>query len=80
MFDAQKYRDKTEVEEWRQRGPIVRFQNWLLDSHVIHHSDVDDIEARVAAEIDAAVAAAESAPFEPVASLYEHVHGAVADA
>ncbi len=75
MFDAQKYRDKAEVEEWRKQGPIVKFQTWLLDSHVIHESDVDEIEARVEAEIQTAVAEAEAAPFEPVEKLYEHVLG-----
>ncbi len=80
MFDAQKYRDKAEVEQWRLRGPIVRFQNWLLESHVIHQSDVDEIEARTASEIEAAVAAAEAAPFEPVQQLHEHVYGGAADA
>ncbi len=78
MFDAQKYRDKAEVEQWRQRGPIVRFQNWLMESHVIHQSDIDEIEARVAAEIDTAQAAAEAAPFEPVEQLYEHVYASCA--
>ena len=29
MFDAQLYRDKAEVEAWRAKGPIVRFQGWL---------------------------------------------------
>lgn len=80
MFDAQKYRDKAEVEQWRQRGPIVRFQNWLLDSHVIHQSDIDEIEARAAAEIDAAVVAAEAAPFEPVEQLHDHVYGGAVNA
>ncbi len=74
MFDAQRYRDKAEVAEWREKGPIVRFQNWLLDSHVIHQSDLDDIEQRVAAEIDASVAFAEAAPDEGLETLYEHVY------
>jgi 2-oxoisovalerate dehydrogenase E1 component len=30
MFDAQLYREKTEVETWRAQGPIVRFQGWLV--------------------------------------------------
>ena len=74
MFDAQRYRDKEEVAEWREKGPIVRFQNWLLDSNVIHQSDLDEIEQRVAAEIDASVAFAEAAPDEGLETLYEHVY------
>ena len=29
MFDAQLYRSKEEVEAWRKKGPIIRFQTWL---------------------------------------------------
>ena len=75
MFDAQLYRDKAEVAEWREKGPIRRFQSWLLDNGLIHQSDVDEIEARVAGEIEAAVAFAEKAEWEPVACLTRHVLG-----
>ena len=36
MFDAQLYRDKAEVEAWRHKEPIVRFQGWLEANHMIH--------------------------------------------
>ncbi|MCB1333242.1 MAG: pyruvate dehydrogenase (acetyl-transferring) E1 component subunit alpha [Roseivivax sp.] len=75
MFDAQLYRDKAEVEDWRKRGPIVRFQGWLLENALIHDSDVAQIEDRVAAEIDAAVDFAEAGTWEPVDRLTEHVLG-----
>jgi len=77
MFDAQHYRDKDEVHQWQEKGPIVRFQNWLLQSHVIHASDITDIEARVAVEIDAAVGAAEAAAYEPIEHLLDHVYKSV---
>jgi 2-oxoisovalerate dehydrogenase E1 component len=32
MFDAQLYRDKEEIAKWREKGPIVRFQGWLLEN------------------------------------------------
>jgi len=75
MFDAQLYRDKTEAEAWRKKGPIVRFQNWLLDNKLIHQEDVDAIEARVSDEIDKAVAFAEAGKLEPVEHLTTHVLG-----
>ncbi|MGD9862128.1 MAG: pyruvate dehydrogenase (acetyl-transferring) E1 component subunit alpha [Pseudodonghicola sp.] len=80
MFDAQLYRDKAEVEAWRAKGPIVRFQGWLLENRLIHSDDVDRIEAEVEAEIAAAVAFAEAGQWEPVADLTRHVHGAAAPA
>ncbi|MFW5641188.1 MAG: pyruvate dehydrogenase (acetyl-transferring) E1 component subunit alpha [Roseicyclus sp.] len=76
MFDAQVYREKEEVAEWRRKGPIVRFQGWLLENGLIRQADVDAIEARVAEEIAEAVAFAEAAPWEPPETLGDHVLGA----
>jgi len=75
MFDAQLYREKDEVAEWRDKGPIVRFQGWLLENGLIHQSDVDEIETRVAAEIAEAVDTAEAGAWEPVETLTHHVRG-----
>ncbi|MDP1731230.1 MAG: pyruvate dehydrogenase (acetyl-transferring) E1 component subunit alpha [Devosia sp.] len=74
MFDAQLYRDKEEVEEWRKKGPIVRFQGWLEQNGMIHQPDIDTIEAEVKAEIDAAVAFAEAGTWEPLEELTQHVY------
>ncbi|MBN2906956.1 MAG: pyruvate dehydrogenase (acetyl-transferring) E1 component subunit alpha [Rhodobacteraceae bacterium] len=73
MFDAQLYRDKDEVAEWRKKGPIVRFQSWLLDNALVHADDVTTIEREVDAEIDAAIAFAEASAWEPVDTLTRHV-------
>jgi len=75
MFDAQLYRDKAEVDEWREKGPIIRFQNWLLENHLIHPEDLSAIEDRVAKEIAEAVAFAEAGTWEPVERLTAHVLG-----
>jgi 2-oxoisovalerate dehydrogenase E1 component len=72
MFDAEKYRDKTEVAEWRRRSPITRFQSWLLDNRLVKRAEIDAIEAEVEAQLQNAVAACEQAPWEPVADLTRH--------
>ena len=69
MFDAQLYRDKAEVEAWRQKEPIVRFQGWLEANHMIHPEDLPRIEAEIDAEIAEAVAFAEAGTWEPVEQL-----------
>jgi len=74
MFDAQLYRSKEEVEAWREKGPIVRFQGWLEENGLIHAQDVAAIEAEAKAEIDEAVAFAEAGTWEPAAELTQHVH------
>jgi pyruvate dehydrogenase E1 component alpha subunit/2-oxoisovalerate dehydrogenase E1 component len=69
MFDAQLYRAKEEVEEWRRRGPILRFRAWLAQAGLLHPGEGDAIEAEAAAEVADAVAFAEAAPLEEVAEL-----------
>lgn len=73
MFDAQLYRSKEEVEEWRRKGPILRFQSWLLGNGIVHSGDVDRIVAEADAEIAEAVAFAEAGSWEPLESLSRHV-------
>lgn len=69
MFDAQLYRDKAEIEAWRPKEPIVRFQGWLQSNHMIHADDVTHMEAEIDAEIAEAVAFAEAGTWEPVEQL-----------
>jgi TPP-dependent pyruvate/acetoin dehydrogenase alpha subunit len=69
MFDAQLYRPKEEVEEWRAKGPIVRFQGWLAENDILHPDEIASLEAEVDAEIADAVAFAEAAQWEPVEEL-----------
>jgi pyruvate dehydrogenase E1 component alpha subunit len=74
MFDAQLYRDKAEIEAWRHKEPIVRFQNWLEANHMIHPDDLKAIEAEVEAEIAEAVAFAEAGTWEPIEELARFVY------
>ena len=69
MFDAQLYRDKEEVETWRQKEPILRFRAWLEANGLIHAEDLARIEAEVATEVAEAVAFAERGTYEPVAQI-----------
>ncbi len=74
MFDAQLYRDKAEVEAWRAKGPIVRFQSWLMQNGIAHEADIAAIEAEVAGEIAEAVAFAEAGTWEPLETLTRDVY------
>jgi pyruvate dehydrogenase E1 component alpha subunit len=73
MFDAQLYRDKAEIAEWRAKGPILRFQAWLLENHLVHEADITKMTAEIDAEIAEAVAFAEAGAWEPVETLTKHV-------
>ena len=80
MFDAQGYRDKAEIEEWKQHGPVVRFTEWMRSTGSLHDDDLAAIEARIEAEIDEAVAFAEAGTWEPVEHLTRHVYTEGAEA
>jgi TPP-dependent pyruvate/acetoin dehydrogenase alpha subunit len=69
MFDAQLYRDKAEVEAWRHKEPIMRFQGWLEANHMVHAEEIAQIESEVAAEVAAAVAFSEGGTWEPIEEL-----------
>jgi pyruvate dehydrogenase E1 component alpha subunit len=73
MFDPQLYRDKAEVEGWKERGPIKRFTAWLEAAGLLHAHDLDAIEREVADEVEAAIAFAEAGRFEPVEDLARFV-------
>jgi pyruvate dehydrogenase E1 component alpha subunit len=74
MFDAQLYRDRTEVDSWRPREPIVRFQGWLEANHMIHREELQRMEAEIDAEIAESVAFSEAGTWEPVEQLSRFVY------
>jgi TPP-dependent pyruvate/acetoin dehydrogenase alpha subunit len=69
MADPDLYRTKEEIEHWKERDPIGLFTRFLRDAALLADADLEGIEASVAAAIDAAVAAAEAGPWEPVDDL-----------
>jgi len=74
MFDAELYRTKTEVEEWKKRGPILTFVNTLKDQGILNEADLEELERKVALEIEEAVAFAEAGTWEPVEDLARFVY------
>jgi TPP-dependent pyruvate/acetoin dehydrogenase alpha subunit len=73
MFDAQLYRDKAEVEAWRQRGPIIRLTTRLKAAGLMTEDDFQRLQRAADAEVQAAVDFAAAAEWEPVGDLARHV-------
>ncbi len=71
--DDRRYRSREEVEEWEKKGPLVRFRAWLEENGVASKSEIDEIETKAMAEIDAATEYAEAAPTPDPASAMRHV-------
>ena len=73
MFDPELYREKQEVKEWTEIGPVRRFQGWALAAGELNQPDIDAIDEEVAEEVSAAVAFAEAGTWEPVTELLRDV-------
>jgi len=74
MFDAQLYRDKAEVEEWRTRGPLTTLTTALKAAGLMTEDDFQRLLREADAEVQAAVEFAAAAEWEPVEELARHVH------
>ncbi|MFB2772404.1 pyruvate dehydrogenase (acetyl-transferring) E1 component subunit alpha [Pelatocladus sp. BLCC-F211] len=74
MFDAELYRDKAEVELWKQRCPIETFAKRLKEQGVLSDPEWEAMEQEVALEIENAIAFAEAGTWEPTAELTRFVY------
>jgi pyruvate dehydrogenase E1 component alpha subunit len=74
MFDAELYRDKSEVEAWKQRDPIRALVARFEASAIATEHDVAEIDTAVLGEVDRAVAFAEAGTWEPVEDLLKDVY------
>jgi pyruvate dehydrogenase E1 component alpha subunit len=73
MYDPELYRDKSEVEAWKQRDPIPALEARLRAAAALDDAALARIEQEVAEEIADAIAFAEAAPLEPVEDLARFV-------
>jgi pyruvate dehydrogenase E1 component alpha subunit/2-oxoisovalerate dehydrogenase E1 component len=74
MFDPELYREKAEVEVWKEHCPIMTFMQRLRQQGLLNDPDVDELERQVAAEVEAAVAFAEAGTWEPIEELTRFVY------
>jgi len=74
MFDAELYREKTEVEEWKKRDPILQFSKHLSDHQLLSDEELREIQRRIETEVQKAVDFAESGTWEPTEQLTKFVY------
>jgi pyruvate dehydrogenase E1 component alpha subunit len=74
MADPEDYRTKDEVEQWRERDPLVTFARRLVEADVMSEEDVERSDAGAVEAVDEAVAFAEDSDFPPPDSLYDDVY------
>jgi pyruvate dehydrogenase E1 component alpha subunit len=69
MFDPDLYRDKAEIAQWKERGPIRNLSNRLKAEGNLTEETFLAIDAAALREVDQAVAFAEAGTWEPVEDL-----------
>ncbi|GAA3248173.1 pyruvate dehydrogenase (acetyl-transferring) E1 component subunit alpha [Nonomuraea helvata] len=77
MYDPERYRDKTEVEQWKKRDPIDALIARMTTAQELSSDDLALLEKEIAEEIDQAVAFAEQAPVEPLEDLGKFVYSEI---
>jgi pyruvate dehydrogenase E1 component alpha subunit len=74
MFDAQLYRNKTEVTQWQQHDPIECFKNYGIKASLLSTDAIAKIAADIEQEVTAAVNFAHAAGWEPLEQLTRFVY------
>ena len=73
MYDADRYRDKAEIETWKGRDPLLVAVALLSERDLVDDDGLEEIDREVMAEVDAAVAAAEAGGLEDPADVERFV-------
>jgi pyruvate dehydrogenase E1 component alpha subunit len=73
MYDPDRYRDKAEIEHWRERDPVEGLARRMREAKELTDKARTAMEDRLSAELDDAVEAADQAPEEPLEDLLKYV-------
>jgi pyruvate dehydrogenase E1 component alpha subunit len=72
--DTQRYRDPSEVEQWKKLDPIPRFKQQLLDNGIMTEAMDREILAQLKQEADEAVEFAVNSPEPDLSTLTKDVY------
>jgi pyruvate dehydrogenase E1 component alpha subunit len=72
--DPMVYRSKEEVEEWKKKDPLARFEKLLLSQGIIDVKKIKEMKADAERIIQEAVEFALQSPEPPLETLYEDVY------
>ncbi|MDQ5895631.1 MAG: Pyruvate dehydrogenase component subunit alpha [Actinomycetota bacterium] len=72
--DPEVYREKSEVEEWREKDPIETFIKLCLEDGVLGEEDVEAARREADGTVEEAVKFADESPEPALESLYEELY------
>ena len=74
MSDAQKYRTKEEVNEYRKIDPITQVKDAIIHNNYASEDDIKVIDDRVKAMVAECQKFAEESPFPEINVMYDAVY------
>jgi pyruvate dehydrogenase E1 component alpha subunit len=74
MSDPAKYRTKEEVENYKKQDPIQQVLDVIVKNKYASDEELEEINQRVNAEVEACVTFSEESPFPDASELYEDVY------
>lgn len=72
--DPTRYRSNEELEAWKKRDPILRYQRYLVKKGVVSEDDVKELEEEVTQEVEAAIAAVANASPVDASTMFDDVY------
>ncbi|MGW8225218.1 MAG: pyruvate dehydrogenase (acetyl-transferring) E1 component subunit alpha [Anaerolineales bacterium] len=74
MGDPERYREKDEIEKWKEEDPIGIYRKYLVGEKITTIAGLDAIDEQVEQEVQEAVEFAESSPEPAAEALFEHIY------
>ncbi|MFP5299214.1 MAG: thiamine pyrophosphate-dependent enzyme, partial [Actinomycetota bacterium] len=73
--DDRTYRSKEEVEEWKRKDPILRFETYLKSQSLIDDARIAELREETKTQVAEDAKAAEEAEFPDASTAAQHVYG-----
>ena len=74
MADPAKYRESSEVDEWRKKDPLESFPEYIISKNIASKEEINDVKKSVEDEMDAAVKFATESNEPDLESLSKDVY------
>ena len=72
--DAQVYRSKDEVNEWKKKCPIKRHKEFMLGKKIMSADEIEALELQAAEDVRRAVEFAENSPEPVIENIFDDVY------
>ena len=77
--DPATYKPKEEQAAWMAKDPMPRYSKFLVENGVMTQAEIDDVDKKVAGELDAAIKFADAQPYAPDESVVTDVYSDIVE-